>query len=213
MVHLSKLYRWYVGTLVFNFTMMAVIIRTYAESFSLAMDPFSWLGKITTSDGAANTGASLLFSVALFFNLFRWRKALALLSETRLWRLKLVPILGHLVLFGFLLMAFPCDRFKNIHSIGSGFVIGGLWAFITLTLLSLKNEFTPRVFISLQLFLHSAALFCGISFMLDAALKGFSQRPLLLAIIAISAICLVFKMQRCADMQYRNHKPQLQYDS
>ncbi|MFU8794718.1 MAG: hypothetical protein ACNA7Z_05055 [Dethiobacteria bacterium] len=208
-----KLYRWYVSTLIINLAMMAVIIGIYAESFSLAMDPFSWLGKITTSGGLANTGAFLFFSLTLFFNIFRWRKALVLLSETGLWKYKQVQILGYMVLAGFFLMAFPCDRFDVIHSTGSGLVIGGLWALSTLALFRLKEEFAPRVFISLQLFLHSAALFCGINFVLDSALKGFSQRPLLIAIIAVSAICLRIKIQIYAEVHYSDEKRQLLFDN
>ena len=204
-----KLYRWYLGTLIVNIAMFAMIVTICAEPFSLAMDPFSWLGKITTSSGSANTGAFLLFTLTLFFNFFRWRKALGLLSETGLWKYKLVQILGYMVLAGFILMAFPCDRFDAIHSTGSGLVIGGLWALSTQALFRLKEEFAPRVFISMQLLLHSAALFCGVNFVLDSALKGFSQRPLLIAIIAVSAICLRTKMQRYSEVQYSDEKRQL----
>ena len=208
---LHKLTRWYAGTMVVNLCMLVVIIRIYAEPFSLVMDPFSWLGKTITNNGSANTAALLLFTTTLFFNAFRWRQALDLLSHTLAWRFALVRFLSHLVLAGFFLMVFPCDRFDAIHSTGSGFVIGGLWALTTIMLFRFSEEFEPRAYILLQLILHSAALFCGVNFILDSVLKGFSQRPLLLAIITVTSLCLKTRMQSYAESGYAKEGTELSY--
>ncbi len=90
----------------------------------------------------------------------------------------------------FILTAFPCDRFDAIHSTGAALVVGGLWAFTTGTLYLMRDRLGAAVHIGLQLVLHGAALFGAVTFVLDSALKGFSQRPLLAAIVAEMGICL-----------------------
>jgi hypothetical protein len=190
MQNLQKLARLYAGAMVVNLAMLVIIIRVYSEPFSLMMDPFSWLGRTAALDGSPNTGSFLLFNATLLFNVFIWKQILVLISESSVWSYPPVRILGYLILAGFLLMFFPCDRFDAIHSTGGGLVKGGLWAFSTLMLYRFKDEFNPWVFMILQLVLLSSVLFCGVSFLRDSFLKGFSQRPLLLAIIAITSICL-----------------------
>ncbi len=202
MQNLQKLYRLYMVTIMINLVMLAIIIRFYAEPFSLMMDPFSWLGKMVTTDGSANTNSLVLFTAALFFNAFMWKQALSLLSGNPVWEYPLLRMLGRLVLIGFFLMAFPCDRFETIHSFGGGFVIGGLWALSTIFLYRSSDEFEPRAFIMVLLVLHASALFCGANFVLDSLLKGFSQRPLLLAIIAVTSLCLRARIQSRTETDY-----------
>lgn len=190
MQKLQKLARLYAGSMVVNLAMFAIIIRVYTEPFSLVMDPFSWLGRMAALDGSPNTASFLLFTATILFNIFIWKQILNLISESSLWSYQAVHILGYLVLAGLLLMLFPCDRFDAIHSTGGGFVKGGLWAFSALMLYRFRDEFNPRVYIIMQLVLFGSVLFCGVSFLHDSYLKGFSQRPLLLAIVTINSICL-----------------------
>jgi len=214
MQNFHKLTSWYVGTMIVNFSVLVILIALYAEPFSLLMDPFSWLGKTITDNGSANTGAFLLFTATIFFNAFRWRKLLELLTQTGTWRFALIRFLGHLVLAGFFLMSFPCDRFDAIHSTGAGSVVGGIWALSTIMLFRFSNELEPRNYILLQLFLHSAALFCGINFILDSVLKGFSQRPLLLAIVAVTGLCLRVRIhQSKTERGYTDDTTGLLYNS
>ncbi|MGM0689564.1 MAG: hypothetical protein ACQESO_08275 [Bacillota bacterium] len=189
MKNLQRLAGLYAGAMLVNLVMLAIILHFYSEPFSLLMDPFSWLGRMAALDGSPNTVSFILFFATIIFNILVWKKILALISESSIWRYPSVRILGYLVLTGFILMLFPCDRFDAIHSTGGVFVKGGLWAYSTLMLNRFRNEFNPRLYVILQLVLLGSVLFCGVSFLQDSPLKGFSQRPLLLAIIAINSIC------------------------
>lgn len=74
MVDLNKLSRIYMGTVLINIVMILIGIQIYSDQFSLAMDPFSWLGKMVTASGMTNTAGFLLFTATIFFNIFRWGK-------------------------------------------------------------------------------------------------------------------------------------------
>jgi len=190
MNNLHTLARLFVRTMAANLVMLVVIISFYAEPFSLVMDPFSWLGKLVTSGGLSNTSAALLFSATLLCDACKWRRVLSLLSEYRFGRLPGVRMLGRMVLIGFLLMAFPCDKFVYTHSVGAGLVVGGFWALTTGMLYYLRNKLGLLTHIGLQLILHISAIFCGANFVADTSLKGFSQRPLIISIVAETGICL-----------------------
>lgn len=187
---LQGLKRLFIWTLIANVIMLIIIIRSYAGSFSLLMDPLSWLGKVNTDGGQTNTIALVLFNSGLLLNAYRWKKALNLTVHNSTGRHPLARFLGHVVLVGFILMAFPCDIFVTLHSIGGGMVVGGLWAFTTALIYHVREELGAGTHTFLQLTLHTVALFCGTNFVLDTALKGFSQRPLLIAIIIGTGISL-----------------------
>lgn len=195
MNHNYTLARLYVTAVAANLVMLALIIRAYAEPFSLLMDPFSWLGKLETSSGFSNTGALILFTATLLFNSYIWSKTLSILFSYQIGRHPLVQILGRAVLAGFILMAFPCDQFGFIHDLGAGLVVGGLWACSTGLLYRVGEKIEPVKYFGLQLVLHISALFCGINFLIDSPLKGFSQKPLILAIIVEAGFCLKMLQQ------------------
>ena len=182
--------RLFVGSVAANLVMLALIIRVYAEPFSLVMDPLSWLGKIETAGGVPNTVAFLLFSATLLVDACIWRKVLTILPGNGEGRFTMGWLLGRGVLAGFILMAFPCDRFVVVHNIGAGLVVGGFWALATGMLYRSRDKLGAGVHLGLQLILHFTALYCGVNFAWDTPLKGFSQRPLLLAIIADTGLCL-----------------------
>ena len=190
MYGLSSLVRLFNGAVAANLIMLVVIVRAHAGYFSLLMDPFSWLGKLVAAEGLANTGAFLLFSATLLLNAIIWIRMLSLMALCRIGRHPAFLLIGRLVLVGFALMAFPCDRFVTTHSIGAGFVVGGLWAITAAMLYFTRYRLGRRVHLGMQIILHLAALFCGVNFVFDTLLKGFSQRPLLLAILTEAGICL-----------------------
>lgn len=190
MNNLETMTKLYIRMLAANLIMLAMIIRFYAGPFSLAMDPLSWLGKLVTDEGLPNTLAFILFSATLLYDAFVWRRFLAVLPESRCGRRPAPRLLGRAVLAGFILMAFPCDRFEIIHSIGGGLVVGGFWALTTGLLFSLRDRLGVITHASLQLFLQLAAIYCGYHFAFDTPLKGLSQRPLLLAITGETGLCL-----------------------
>lgn len=188
---LSAVARLYVVTVTANLILLAVVVRAYASCFALLMDPFSWLGKLFTSDGSANVIAMFIFSGTLLLNALVWRQFVSLMSRGYLFATQAgFRLLGQMVQAGFVLMAFPCDIFVITHSVGGGFVVGGLWAFTTGMLYQMRGRLGPVAYICFQLFLHVSAIFCGVTFVLDSPLKGFSQRPLLIAILAETGICL-----------------------
>jgi len=188
---MHALAKLYVGSVAANLVMLALTIRAYAEPFSLVMDPFSWLGKIETAGGHSNTIAFLLFSGTMLVDAYIWHRALTMLPGTgSSGRLTMGWLLGRGVLVGFILMAFPCDRFVLIHNIGAGLVVGGFWALTTGMLYRCREKLGAVVHLGLQLILHCTALYCGANFVWDTPLKGFSQRPLLLAMMADTGLCL-----------------------
>ncbi len=199
MQNLQKLARIYITVIAVNLAMLVIMIVIYVDSFSLLMNPYSWLGRTAALDGTPNTGSFLIFSATLIFNIFIWKQILNLLSDSSVWRYVLVRVLAYLVLAGFIIMLFPCDRFDPVHSTGGGLVKGGLWALSAFMLYYFRGEFNIRVFYVLQFILFVSVLFCGVSFLLDSYLKGFSQRPLLLAIIVITGICLKKGIKRRSE--------------
>ncbi|HHX74848.1 MAG TPA: hypothetical protein GX699_08090 [Firmicutes bacterium] len=60
--------------------------------------------------------------------------------------------------------------------------MGGLWALTALLLHYAREALGRRSHLLLQAALHLTALHCFYHFLLDSELKGFSQKPLLLAI-------------------------------
>ncbi len=187
---LYQLRKLYLTAILLNIMMFFLAAQLHAEPFSLVRDPISWLGRSVTTDGEFNTLSLLLFSLMLILNALIWKKVLETIAVSRYWKFTFVKILGYMVLVGFLLMALPCDVFITTHSVGSGFVIGGLWALSTISLIYFRHHFEKHAFMIMHLILHLTALFCGINFVLDSVLKGLSQRPLLAAITLISGICI-----------------------
>ncbi|NLN06080.1 MAG: hypothetical protein GX167_00475 [Firmicutes bacterium] len=174
--------RLYILAVAYNLTMLVLVAWCYAETFSLIMYPLSWLGKVTLDSGAANKMAAVLFSAGTIFNMYFWKKMLDELAKTSMGKKLPVKILGCFVFYGFLLLALPCDVFVLLHSIGGGLLVGGLWALTAWLLYYAKNVLGRFNHLLLQLTLHSTALYCFYHFLLDSELKGFSQKPLLLAI-------------------------------
>lgn len=125
MKNLPALARLYIGLLVGNSFMLAIIIIVYAESYSLVMDAFSWLGKFETSEGLTNVGAMVLFSGTLLVDAGCWLRGAALAWDTALGRSPVFKVLAPMVALGFVLMAFPCDVFVTVHSVGGGLLVGG----------------------------------------------------------------------------------------
>lgn len=189
---IASLYR---GLLLFNLIMLIVIILVYPEQFSLLRDPVSWLGKIGPGGGLGYYSSFWLFSAALLFNIFRWNQIISVLSQNPFWEKPLLRIASWMVLAGFILMLFPCDRFDPIHSTGGALIGLGLWVISTMMLVNLKDIFGLHIYSGLHIILHSSALFCIINFVLNTALKGFSQRPAILAIVIVTNICLHLQLR------------------
>ena len=184
---IASLYR---GLLLFNLAILIVIIAIHPEQFSLLKDPLSWLGKVGPGERFDYYISFWFFSAALLFNIFRWIQIILQLKNTPPWEKFSVRFAFRLVLAGFVLMLFPCDRFDPIHSTGGSLVGLGMWAISAMLLFSLHKEFKLLTYSALHLFLHFSALYCIINFALDTALKGFSQRPAILAIVIVTNLCL-----------------------
>lgn len=182
--------RLYLLAVTYNFLMLVFLMWCYPESFSLLLYPLSWLGKIHLDSGLTNTFAAALFGLGNLFNMYLWKKILDELARTVIGQKLLVKILGNFVFLGLPLMALPCDVFVVLHSIGGGLLVGGLWALTTWLLAYARKDLGRRHHWLLQAVLHTTALYCFYHFLLDSELKGFSQRPLLLAIAACSGISL-----------------------
>ena len=212
MRNLHKLANLYTFSVAVNVISLYIAARVYAESFSLLMDPISWLGKVFTDDGSANTGAFLILTVTMFLNALIWKEILSLLSRSNVWKIPVVRFLGRAVLVGFILLAFPCDKFVGIHSIGGAFVVGGLWGLCTIVLYRVKVLLNSRSYMIMWYLLHISAIFCGINFVLDSALKGFSQRPLLMAIIMITGICLHIQLRSRFEPDFAYNRSKLLRD-
>ena len=212
MKNLYKLSKLYMATILINFMVLIITAQVHAETFSLIRDPISWLGRAETSAGESNSGALLLFSASLLLNAYIWKKVLEILAERRFWQYPFVKLMSYMVLSGFLLMALPCDIFIKTHSIGSGFVIGGLWALNTISLVYFKDHFENKVLLLMHFILHISALFCGANFVFNTALKGFSQRPLLAAIAFISGLCIKNRIHFEEEKGYEYDQPVLLRD-
>ena len=187
MQRIAGLYR---GLLLVNLIMLVVIIALFPEPFSLSGDPISWLGKVGPGAGLSFYHSFWLFSGTLLFNIIRWSQILSLLSQHPFWRNPLVRAAGWAVLAGFVLMLFPCDRFDAIHSTGGTLVGLGMWVLSTMMLIHSSSFIYKNVIVILHILLHASALFCIFNFAFDTALKGFSQRPAILVIVAVTCLCL-----------------------
>ena len=196
MVNLLKLAKLYNGILFLNLIMIALIIVLYPVSFSLLMDPVSWLGKIGDGFTSAYSKTFFLFAVSMLINVLLWQKIVIWLTKTAAWEKLLLRMTSYLVCVGFILMIFPCDQFDAVHSSGGGLVAVGLWVLSTILLCRSQKTINPYLYICLQLFLQSSALFCGYHFAINSALKGFGQRPLILAFILIPNICFFANLRR-----------------
>lgn len=189
---LFSLARVFIVTVLGNLATVLIGVAAYPEPFSLVMDPLSWLGKIETAQGLPNLPLFFLTSVTLLTDALVWRHGISLLKDFQFGRRWDVRALGWMVTAGFIIMAFPCDKFILLHSIGGALLVGGLWAFTTTALWYMKNRghLSRKTHIWFQILLHGPAIFCGINFVWDTPLKGFSQKPLVLAILVNTAICL-----------------------
>ncbi len=206
MNNLYSLTRLFVAAVTTNICMLIIITRFYAGSFSLLLDPFSWLGALVTESGLRNNTAAFMFTATQLCNVVFWRRARTLLLEFRTGRHPLVRFLGGLVQAGFILMAFPCDRFVFIHSLGAGFTVGGLWALTSGLLYNVRERLGRGTHILMQFLLQLSAVYCGVNFVLDSPLKGFSQRPLLIAFIAETGLCLKMLLRAQAGRRAAWHQ-------
>lgn len=204
---LQKITGLYRGLLLFNLIMLVVIVYLYPEPFSLAWDPISWLGKIGPGNGQAHYNSFWLFSSALVFNIIIWIQIIIIISKHPAWKNQYVRFSFWFVSVGFLLMLFPCDRFDAVHSSGGALVGIGLWILSTMMLIRLGFMFNKFHKIGLHLFLHFSALFCIANFALNTALKGFSQRPAILAIIVVTNICLHLQLKALLKPNTSNNIP------
>lgn len=177
-------------TLAANGLMLLAAVFCYADSFNWLMTPLSWLGKLIADNGRSNLLACIIFCGAMLFNTVMWRRGSKLMAATSFGRQPSSALFSWMVFCGFPFMALPCDRFVLLHSFGGALVVGGLWAYTTSLLWHCRDLFTDAEHLGLQCALHVSALFCGANFFLDTALKGMSQRPLLLAIAGIMALAL-----------------------
>lgn len=209
MITLQKLCRLYNGMLFVNLIMAVLIILLYPASFSLLMDPVSWLGKIGPGITSRYGSTFFLFSATMFFNAFCWKKIISLLATTPIWKKPIVHITGHLILIGFILMLFPCDRFDAIHSSGGGLAAGGLWVLSTMLLYRSRNILNPYLYGALLFLLQTAALYCIFNFAINSALKGFGQRPVILALMIIPNVCLAAHIRNQKNQRNGNDIPEL----
>lgn len=182
--------RLYVFAAFYNSVLTLFARWCYAGRFSLLMDPLSWLGKVTTDEGLANTPAALLFGAGLLFNMYVWKKFMAETAKCRAGRIWPARTLQWFVFYGFFFMAFPCDVFVVLHSIGGGLLVGGLWALATMFIYHARDNIGRLRHLLMHGILHLTTLYCFYHFVLDTPLKGFSQKPLILAIVLETGIIL-----------------------
>jgi hypothetical protein len=203
MKDLQKIAGFYRGILLFNLVMLLLIILLYPGQFSLLRDPVSWLGKAGPGEGLNFYSSFWLFSATLLFNIFRWNQIFSLLAQQPVWQNPQLRVASWAILAGFVLMLFPCDRFDPIHSTGGTLLGLGIWVISAMMLMRLKDSFASRLYYGLHIILHSAALFCIVNFALNTPLKGFSQRPVILAVVVVTNICLhlQFRVLRNAGRQ------------
>lgn len=187
---LQRITNLYRDLLLFIGAMILIVIAVFPEPFSLLRDPVSWLGKTGPGSGFAVYRSFWLFSAALIIITFRWYQIIAVVAQSPIWQKFFVRLAFLAVLAGFLLMLFPCDRFDPIHSSGGALVGIGMWIISSMMLFRLGRMFNRFVKTTLHLMLHSSALYCIIHFASDTPLKGFSQRPAILAIVLVTTICL-----------------------
>ncbi|MBM4236558.1 MAG: hypothetical protein FJ152_08845 [Firmicutes bacterium] len=190
MNNLQRIANLYRDLLILIGAMILMVIAIFPEPFSLLRDPVSWLGKTGPGSGFAVYRSFWLFSAALIFITFKWYQIIAVVAQSPIWQKLYVRLAFLAVLAGFLLMLFPCDRFDPIHSTGGALVGIGMWIISSMMLFRLGRMFNRFVETSLHVMLHSSALYCIIHFSLDTPLKGFSQRPAILAIVLVTTICL-----------------------
>jgi len=195
MNNLQKIANLYRGLLLFILAMLVIVLAVFPEPFSLLRDPFSWLGKAGPGSGLAVYRSLWLFSAALIFSAYRWYQIIAIVAQNPVWQIISIRIAFWAVFAGFILMLFPCDRFDPIHSSGGALVGIGMWVISAMMLFRLGRLFNLLTKASLHLVLHSSALYCIIHFTLDTPLKGFSQRPAILAIVLVTMICLHLQLK------------------
>ncbi len=195
MNNLQKIASLYRGLLLFILAMLVIVLAVFPEPFSLLRDPFSWLGKAGPGSGLAVYRSLWLFSAALIFSAYRWYQIIVAVAQNPVWQKISVRIAFWAVFAGFILMLFPCDRFDPIHSSGGALVGIGMWLISAMMLFRLDRLFNLLTKTSLHLVLHSSALYCIIHFTLDTPLKGFSQRPAILAIVLVTMICLHLQLK------------------
>ncbi len=195
MNNLQKIANLYRGLLLFILAMLVIVLAVFPEPFSLLRDPFSWLGKAGPGSGLAVYRSLWLFSAALIFSAYRWYQIIATVAQNPVWQIISIRIAFWAVFAGFILMLFPCDRFDPIHSSGGALVGIGMWVISAMMLFRLGRLFNLLTKASLHLVLHSSALYCIIHFTLDTPLKGFSQRPAILAIVLVTMICLHLQLK------------------
>ncbi len=210
MAKLLKLAKLYNMMLFSNLIMITLIIILYPVSFSLLMDPASWLGKIGAGITSAYGKTFFLFATTMLINVLLWQLIIILLAKTTAWKKPLIQIASRLVFAGFILMIFPCDRFDAVHSTGGGLVAVGLWLLSTILLIRSKQALAPYLYLGLHFFLQSSVLFCGYHFTINSTLKGFGQRPLILAFIIIPNICFyasLLSQNKCKVKPEENKLP------
>ena len=195
MNNLQKIANLYRELLLFILAMLVIVLAVFPEPFSLLKDPFSWLGKAGPGSGLAVYRSLWLFSAALILSAYRWYQIIVAVAQNPVWQKFPVRIAFWAVFAGFILMLFPCDRFDPIHSTGGALVGIGMWLISAMMLFRTDRLFNLLTKTSLHLMLHSSALFCIIHFTLDTPLKGFSQRPAILAIVLVTMICLHLQLK------------------
>ncbi len=204
---LQKIAGLYRGILLFNLLMLIVIALLYPGQFSLLRDPVSWLGSTGPGDGFDFYITFWLFSIALLFNIFSWYRVFSLVAGHPVWQKFSLRAACAAVLAGYVLMLFPCDRFDPVHSTGGALLGLGLWVISAMMLVRLKRLFKPGIYRWLHLLLHGAALFCIVNFALDTPLKGFSQRPAILAIVIVTNTCLHLQLRAMRNAGREGESP------
>lgn len=173
-------------TILFSFITTAILL--YPEKFQMGSFPLSALGRRLTPSGLQNIYARIVFDAGML--LCGYTMYLLARYYARRHPVPDAPayeFLSYLSSAGFVLMAVPCDvpEVRFLHSIGSGFVVGGHFFMASIRIIAVRMHLQGWLFWLLLSVLACCVLFYALLWFFRIPYHPLFQKPAFAAIIYV----------------------------
>jgi len=180
---LRRIYFWIMGSVVLMYLLAAVF---YADPFSFWQHALSELGTTKTLLGTANTPSALIVTSGMFIT------GRLLLEAARIYRINdfytnrsLKSALLYCASLGAFIAISPNDLFHTIHTIGSAFLVGGIFLLSMVLAWDSQAYYSKGIVILVMAILVICILFYAVTFFSDMAIKQAAQKICLISLLLI----------------------------
>lgn len=172
-------------------------LLTFGESFRFWEYPLSDLGSTHTADGSSNMLSWTILTLGMLaISYLLIKTGLLFNRESNIRHYKFKQVFCISAGIGSFIFIFPHNINNTIHSVGSGLLVGNMWALATLLLIEARFKISREKFVTLMALLQITVVGYAITYFAQLPIRNVVQK------FAAVTLFVVLKLSTQTDQSY-----------